>query len=126
MVWTSDKDKKVYIFIHIPKTGGTTIEHSLNLLTKTSGYGFDMKNKKVMQHYIWTDYQRLFGKVYEMTTRFSICRNTYDKLVSEYYWCRMKNVGFRSGKSMDDFISFNNLFHNSKFSQNSTNFCYFQ
>lgn len=107
MVWFADKNKNIYIFIHIPRTGGTTVETSMNLLFRPCGYGTDPQNKKkAMQHYLWFDYKKKFGLVYEKTFRFSICRNPYDRLLSEYYWCRMKGIGHKSGQSINEFISF--------------------
>ena len=36
MVWSHRKE---FIFIHVPKTGGTTIEASMNLMGSRNGYG---------------------------------------------------------------------------------------
>ena len=87
MVW--DNKRKI-IFLHIPKTGGTSVEKGLNLLSKKDGYGIN-DNKKAMQHYDWNEYKNHIGnEKYDKYYKFSISRNPYDKVVSDYFW--LKNI----------------------------------
>lgn len=93
------------IFIHIPKCGGTTIEQSLNLIDMQSGYGIE--KGKAMQHYTWSDYiDKLGHDVFNDYYKFAIVRNPYDRVISEYYWCYIQNVGYKHGQSLDDFITY--------------------
>ena len=86
MVWC--KNNKL-IFIHIPKTGGTTIEKFFNLRKKINGYGDasgDFKGKS-LQHLIGLDIRKILGeKVFNNFFKFTIVRNPIDRVISEYYW----------------------------------------
>ena len=102
MVWFINKDVVMQIFIHIPKTGGSSIEKALGLLKHGSGYGQD-KNKKAMQHYTWLDYKKKFDRVFDISYKFAVCRNPYDRVVSDYYW--FPGIGHKGNQSIDDFIT---------------------
>ena len=74
-----------------PKTGGTTVEHYLHLMSYSQGYGI-IKNlavKKILQarqHFNWLDYKQFLGNmIYERYFKFSIVRNPIDRCISEYY-----------------------------------------
>lgn len=100
MVW-SHKEK--LIFVHIPKTGGTTIEHYLNLRNCIQGYCV-IKNV-AFQHFNWSDYKKLLGnKIYEKYFKFSIVRNPIDRCISEYYWTPL-NFGYKKKASFDQFLT---------------------
>lgn len=98
MVWCK---KNKLIFIHIPKTGGTTIEEYLNLFQKCNGYG-DF-NGKSLQHLIGSDIKELLGDDFNNFFRFTIVRNPIDRAISEYYWNEIGH-GFKNGKSFDEFL----------------------
>lgn len=97
-------DKYKLIFIHIPKTSGTSIEKALNLMNNNCGYG--IKNNKAMQHYLWDNYKKYYPNKWKTYRKFSICRNPYTRFVSEYYWCMVKNVGYKGGQTIDQFIEY--------------------
>ena len=100
MVWSHEKK---LIFVHIPKTGGTTIEYYLDLMKSDNGYC--IKNNKAYQHFTWNDYKLLLGdEIYSKYFKFSIVRNPINRCISEYYWTRLK-FGFKSGCSFDKFLS---------------------
>ena len=90
------------IFIHIPKTGGSSVEKALGLMKKNNGYGTDA-NKKAMQHYTWKDYKKKFNRVFDISYKFAICRNPYDRVISDYYW--FPGIGHKGKMSMNDFIT---------------------
>ena len=105
MVW--DVDKKL-LFIHIPKTGGTTIEDNMETMNKPlfkGGYG--VLRKVVYQHFDYKDYTKFFGiEMFNDFIKFSVVRNPYDRIISEYYWTPVvTNLGFKSGKSFDYFLN---------------------
>lgn len=99
MVWSH---KKKIIFIHIPKTGGTTIEYHLKLLNKENGYG--VKKHTAFQHYKWKNYKELLGdKIFSDYFKFSVVRNPIHRIISEYYWTPL-HFGYKNGVSFDDFL----------------------
>lgn len=77
------------IFIHIPKCAGTTIEKLLNMSTKECFY-----EKKINspQHFSWQELKEKISFDYSNYFKFSIIRNPYDRIISEYKW-RNKNIG---------------------------------
>ena len=99
MVWCH---KKKIIFVHIPKTGGTTIESSMGLMKWDVGYG--VVGNRAIQHSFWDYYYNKFPNKFHMYDKFAICRNPYDRFVSEYYWCQIPGMGHRSKQTIDQFI----------------------
>ena len=108
MVWD---EKHKMIFLHIPKTGGTSIEKSLNLLNIYNGYGINKKNK-AMQHFDSHEYKKHLGKEkYNQYYKFTIIRNPYEKVISDYFWLKniahLENDDFQN-KSFDQYLSYCN------------------
>ena len=82
------------IFVHIPKTGGGTIEKTLGI------YGKDNKGSlspdhsilygryknKFLQHLTINEIKELNKKEFESYKKISFVRNPYDKIISEYLW----------------------------------------
>lgn len=90
MVWNYDKN---IIFIHIPKTGGTSVESYLNLKTKDKskfdkiGYGIKYINgkKKALQHLTVGEINDYIGnQKFNQMIKFTIVRNPFSKIVSEF------------------------------------------
>lgn len=67
-------DRAGYIFIHIPKTGGTAIADALSL--------------PCASHIRYYDYLRANPFKYRRMFKFSIVRNPWDRLVSAYFFLR--------------------------------------
>jgi hypothetical protein len=100
MVWCH---KYKLIFIHVPKTGGTSIEKILNLRNNYNGYG--ILENKALQHLKWNSYKLFLGdNIFNNYYKFSVVRNPIDRLISEYYWTPLK-FGYKSGKSFDIFLN---------------------
>lgn len=100
MPWS---DKYKVLLIHIPKTGGTSIEDALGMKGNKSGYG--IVNNKAIQHYKWEEYKKLTTPKFEGFTKISIVRNPYTRFISEYYWCQIKGIGFKSKQTINEFLS---------------------
>jgi hypothetical protein len=81
-----DRSKEI-LFIHIPKTGGTTIERwlgaSMNMYFHTVGKPSAMKITP--QHMTIEDMILLFGG-YQWDYSFAIVRDPYERIISEYFY----------------------------------------
>jgi hypothetical protein len=75
------------LFVHIPKTGGSSISNVINSSLKCK------KNKKHMKHYAVRDYIRHCGKVgFYNRFKFTVVRNPWDRLVSYFEHRRKYNL----------------------------------
>jgi len=119
------KDK--ILFVHIPKTGGTSIEHFFNLchpekfwfghwdrdqLEFLAKYEHLTSSKKILyepQHYTLEILKKLMDD-YEEYFKFTFVRNPYTKLLSEYFWT--KNIVLNCPSEFDpqDFHQWCELF----------------
>lgn len=70
-------DNHNFIFVHIPKNAGTTIEKTYGL-TKMCG------------HHRWSSYLTHYPDKWETYHSFAIVRNPYDRAVSSYRYARKK------------------------------------
>ena len=94
------------IFIHIPKTGGTTIEHFLREKGKNQLDYIGVINNRSMQHYKASELKLKIPEYFYKYYKFSIVRNPYERLLSEYYWCPLINIGHKYNKTKDDFLKY--------------------
>lgn len=78
--------KHKFIFVHISKTGGTSIEKTF----------IDSANKKDVEykHDTIRDYKNKFPKEFEEYFKFSFVRNPWDWLVSRYHWSKNRQKLF--------------------------------
>lgn len=113
--------KNNLVFIHIPKTGGSSIEHMLglihreNLFSPTPLEGL-IPATKTPQHFTWLELrQNLPSAFLDTAYKFAFVRNPWDRFVSEYCWRRgwyFKDVGARADyyyerldmSSLDSFV----------------------
>lgn len=112
-----EKNKKRILFVHIPKTGGTTIEH----LFPNNGYKMDKFNPKEatsQQHAIAETYKE-WG---DFTSCFTIVRNPIDRFISELNWRNIKLnnlhsavINFFSKVKKDKFFNGNHMRNQSDF-----------
>ena len=87
-------------FIHIPKTGGTTIEN----LGHARGYAWGRYHKH--EYGFWHDY--LYEKSLNLINKydwFMFVRNPFDRVVSEY-WCKWGGVGRPNETTVENFNGF--------------------
>jgi hypothetical protein len=114
--------EKKCIFIHIPKTGGTSIEqfikdHDRNILLLLG-----VKNNRSLQHLLASEVKLIAPYLYKKYYKFSIVRNPYDRLLSEYYWNPTINLAYKSGKSKKEFLnSITDIIKNNKYYDNIYN-----
>ena len=104
------------IFIHIPKTAGSSIEH---LLRDEGKYELDfigVRNGRSTHHYMGIELKMILKELYPAYYKFSFVRNHYDRLISEYFWCRINNVGHKFNKTFDEFLDYvEDIIKNKKF-----------
>jgi len=78
---------KNIIFIHIPRTAGTSVETLLNIpFTINNLYGIN-NNNKAMQHLTAKQIKNTIPiHIFNKSWIFSIIRHPYSRMVSEFYW----------------------------------------
>lgn len=82
------------LFIHIPKTGGTAIERALGIKAANRPDLFISKEKQVIggiktvpQHFTPNILRvRLGEDIYENSLKFTVVRNPYTRVLSEYFY----------------------------------------
>lgn len=122
MCW--DLEKK-YIFVHIPKTGGTKIEKELFNCINNINKGYGVVNNKAMQHYSIIEIINYLNKKFKIEYndinnfyKFTIVRNPYTRFISEYYWPG-NQYGYYKNKTIDEFINvIENKLNNNSFNDN--------
>jgi len=118
MVWCHERK---IIFVHIPKTAGSSIENALGLLRSgcENGYGYkDIDGRPVaLQHLLPDGIRKIIGEeAFSRYTKFTVCRNPYNRIVSEYHWRVCNKIG--RVRSFDGFLDEvenvikNNLYNN--------------
>jgi hypothetical protein len=97
---------KKCIFIHIPKTAGTSIEQFIKDNGKNEIEYLGVKNNRSMHHYTASELKKIEPHIFDIYYKFSIVRNPYERLLSEYYWCPIPDVGFKYGKTKVEFLNY--------------------
>lgn len=94
-------DEHKYIFIHIGKTGGTSVERALNpnvkLDTSKAAQGTGNTAFKV-KHYSAIQYKNEFENIFYSYFKFTFVRNPWDLEVSLYKWFDLlfkKNISLK-------------------------------
>ncbi len=82
-----EKDGSVSLFVHIPKTGGSSIEAHLQKFSKMFFYSSGRLQSPITrvspQHYPVSALRSIFGNGF-WVQGFAIVRNPFDRIVSEY------------------------------------------
>lgn len=91
-------EKKKFLFIHVPKTGGNSIQNILSdfaddkiVIANKMQDGkerFELKNDSINihKHSILQEYKnQLDSKYYKGLYKFSVIRNPYERLISHYF-----------------------------------------
>jgi len=85
--------KHKFVFIHIPKTGGTTIEKLFNLHGYENAGDNNILNTDIMwgqgtQHLTYTKLVSDASRDISGYFSFAFVRNPWDRMVSEFFWRR--------------------------------------
>lgn len=99
-------DKRKCIFVHIPKTGGTTVEKRLGLTNIENLYSTTLfENNRTLQHMSAQKLREKYPEKFETYCTFSIVRNPYTRFLSSYMWFpAMAGMGHLAGQTLDEFI----------------------
>lgn len=100
-------EDKLFLFVHVPKTGGTSIEailrpyslarpnSSIATLLRSLGFGRDHRRFRFPQHTALSRVQaRIPDELYDRCFKFAFVRNPWDKLAADYNHAR-SNPGSR-------------------------------
>lgn len=86
--------KHKFIFIHIPKTGGTSIERALNIdpvnLSVDNLTGF-LHNFGWLQHCTLQEMELKFNIKLNNFLKFTVIRNPWDRMVSNYFYSKRRD-----------------------------------
>jgi hypothetical protein len=97
-------DQKI-LFIHIPKTGGTSIEIFFNCYrNKDCVFGWDRRYKIWRQHATCEEYIKnkyVEPEIFESYFKFAFVRNPWDRVLSEYRW---RKISKRYDLSLKQFV----------------------
>jgi len=81
--------KHKYIFIHIPKCAGSSVEYVLDKQAyKDWNSNWDKNNKIWKQHATADQYKQLYCPNYDQYFSFTFVRNPWDRAVSDYLWIK--------------------------------------
>ncbi|MFM1798296.1 MAG: hypothetical protein RLZZ117_574 [Cyanobacteriota bacterium] len=100
-----------FIFIHIPRTGGTSLERILLSLEGIANWD-ELASKKVVdqcvgaeKHFRASRVQALVGaQHWQKALKLSIVRNPFDKVISHYFQPYYRAINALSGHSLDFFL----------------------
>ena len=110
---------KKCIFIHIPKTAGTSIEQFIRNKGKNYLELIGVQYNRSLHHLTAHEIKKMYPYQFNIYYKFAIIRNPYDRLLSEYYWTPVKGLGYKSGKTKADFLyNVINIVSKSKYSDN--------
>lgn len=112
-------DSKKFIFIHIPKTGGNTVQKILEkysnnkLIAKNSSVGKNQGLKIIdkttlldIKHNSIKYYEVKYPEKYKTYYKFCVIRNIYDRLISAYFFHNHSTIENPKEFDENDFIDF--------------------
>ena len=127
--------QKKFIFIHIPKCGGTTLATSLvddSCTFRASTWPHNLKFKYPLNHCTLDDIEesKILHPNFDKFYSFTFTRNPFDRLVSEYFYLKnrlklsddiKKELIYLAERSVDGVMG-NHCMHQHKFINNKINF----
>ena len=98
-----------FIFIHIPKCGGSSIYKALvpgiaDDINETEHGGWDSQSKVMKQHATAEQIKQFYCPDFHEYFSFTFVRNPWDKAVSDYLWMTSLDDSNRSG-SFNDYLN---------------------
>jgi hypothetical protein len=101
-----------FIFIHIPRTGGSSLERILLSLESVASWD-EMNRKGIVDKWIGPEkhikasrVQANIGLVkWEQAVKISIVRNPFDKVISHYFQPFYRNINALSGNTLESFLA---------------------
>jgi hypothetical protein len=100
-----------FIFIHIPRTGGTSLERLLLSIDSVKPWE-ELTSKKLVDHQVGPQKHFKASRVealvgenkWKRAKKISIVRNPFDKVISHYFQPFYRDINALSGKSLTDFL----------------------
>lgn len=86
------------IFIHVPRTGGSSIETAL------AGRRVPFKEFRGEKHLTASNAKKLYSEYWDDYFTFTIVRNPWDRVVSHYNFSPFRSINALSGKSLKYFL----------------------
>ena len=87
--------KHKFLFIHIPRTGGSSLESQFNY----------KENKEKNKHWTLNDWKStLDPEIFDQYFKFSFVRNSWDFIISKYKCNWFASNGEKTGKSLKYFL----------------------
>jgi chondroitin 4-sulfotransferase 11 len=106
-----------FIFIHIPKNAGSTVELSLGIYKKEcmvesknsvfeNGASYSQQHLTAKQLKIYDKTKDIFDSYF----KFSFVRNPYQRVLSEYFWLKQRKIDINK-KSPENFTNWLNEYY---------------
>lgn len=100
-----------FIFVHIPRTGGTSLERLLLTIEGTTSWE-SLENKKAVDVRIGKEKHMRASSIratageekWRNTLKFAIVRNPFDKVISHFHQPYYRKINALSGASLEDFL----------------------
>jgi hypothetical protein len=109
-------DKYKLIFVHIPKTAGTSIEKMIEI--RNNKLDLWSTSIPILQHLVPKDLKKYIDdNKWNTYYKFTVVRNPFDRLVSDYKWMLTQNL-FKKKQTFNEFVKLvenvviNNQYHN--------------
>ena len=100
-------ENRKFIFIHIPKCGGSSIQKILQDEDCTMNSGWDSRKKKFKQHCTISQLRNVYNIKIAEYFSFTFVRNPWDKVVSDHFYWQRKESPFKKilkGTTIKDYL----------------------